>query len=247
MLELEGYDLRRAVTQPSPLIKRSCLQKDRMKYCLYIFSLCFLCLQLQAQSKLNFFLSPNISMGVNKSTAQIFPSSGLRWETDPAHFNTFEDGKSRIPFHLKVGIEGGLSWKERVFLFTGLIYTARFDEGYPSCDFCDMAPPEFTTSLQHDFLEIPIGLNIFLMKNKRVNPFIGASIFYTLPAGDHQYESWAWQYRVGTSMPLSEQWSFQTAVYLQANPEVRAQPYYIFRELGLQVSFVKIFRGVDDK
>lgn len=218
-----------------------------MKYVLSLFILITLSYQLEAQSKLNFFLSPNMSGGINKSTAQIFPSSGLRWETDPAYFNTFEDGKSRTPFHLKVGLEGGLNWKGRVFLFSGLSYTARFDEGYPTCDFCDMAPPEFTTSLQFDFLEIPIGLNILLTKDKRVNPFLGASAFYTLPAGDHPYESWAWQYRAGISMPLSEQWSLQTALYLQANPENHKQPYYIFRELGLQVSFVKVFLRADDE
>lgn len=202
---------------------------------------------LQAQSKIHFFLAPSLSSGFNKNTAQIFPSSGLRWETDPAHFNTFEDGKSRTPFHLKAGLEGGISWKERVFLFTGLSYTVRFDEGYPSCDFCDMAPPEFTTNLQHDFVEIPIGLNILLTKDKRVNPFIGASAFYIFSAGDDQYESWAWQYRAGTSMPLPGQWSLQTALYLQANPNAREQPYYIFRELGLQVSFVRVFRREGDK
>lgn len=197
--------------------------------------------QSQAQSKLNFFLAPNLSGGINTHTAKIFPSSGLRWETDPAYFDTFEDGKSRIPFHIKAGLDVGLSWKERIYLFTGFAYTARFDEGYPSCDICDMAPPEFTTSLQYDFLEIPIGLNILLTKDKRANPFIGASVFYTLATGDDPYASWAWQYRAGTSMPLANQWSLQTSLYWQRNPSVLEQPYYIFRELGLQVSLVKVF------
>ncbi|NET38978.1 MAG: hypothetical protein F6K19_44560 [Cyanothece sp. SIO1E1] len=218
-----------------------------MRYFLLSFMLIGLFCQLQAQSKLNLFLSPNTSVGNNKNTAQILPSSGLRWETDPAFFNTFEDGKSRTPFHLKVGVEGGVSWKERFFLFTGFTYTLRFDEGYPSCDFCDMAPPEFTTSLHYKFLEIPIGFNVLLTKDRRVDPFIGASIFYTLPAGDHPYRSWAWQYRAGTSMPVSENWSIQTALYMQGNPNVQEQPYYIFREFGLQVSFLKVFRGARDK
>ena len=218
-----------------------------MKYFLTFFILIGFFYQLQAQSKLNFFLFPNTSVGINKNTAQIFPSSGLRWETDPAYFNTFEDGKSRIPFHLRVGVEGGVSWKERFFLFTGFGYTLRFDEGYPSCDFCDMAPPEFTTSLQHDFVEIPIGLNVLLTKGKRLNPFIGASIFYNLPVGDHPYRSWAWQYRAGASMPISGKWSIQTALYMQGNPSGQEQPYYIFRELGLQFSLLKIFGRADEE
>lgn len=114
------------------------------------------------------------------------------WEIDFVFFNIFEDGKLRIFFYLKVGVEGGVSWKERFFFFIGFIYMFCFDEGYFSCDFCDMVFFEFIISLYYKFLEIFIGFNVLFIKDRFVDFFIGVSIFYILFVGDYFYRFWVW-------------------------------------------------------
>lgn len=216
-----------------------------MRNSLLLLTLCFFTFQLEAQNKPAFFLAPSLGGGINVKTAQIYPGNDFRWETNPEYFGSFEGGKRLIPFQAKGGIDLGLSWRDRLFVFTGIGYTMRRDEGYPSCDFCDMALPEFTTRLAHDFWEIPIGVNFLLTKEKRINPFIGASALYTLSVGNHGYKSLAWQWRLGVSFPMADRISLQSALYLQHNRNAWEPSHYAFQEMGLQVSLVKIFRQSD--
>lgn len=201
-----------------------------------------LCFQLQAQSKLDVFLAQKGGAGLRTQPASIYPEGGLGWSTDFKFLTQATDTIIPTPYQLNWGIDLGLTWDDQLFFFTGVNYTARYDRGVPVCDVCGLVYNGGPILLRNYFWEIPIGLNFLFTTQKSINPFIGASAFYTFSTKWEYYQSWAFQWRLGASIPLGQTTSFQLSLYTQGNRRASERPYYIFREAGMQLSLVKIFR-----
>lgn len=98
--------------------------------------------QLWGQKKVAFFLAPSFTMGANRSPARIEFSEYTGWVTDKQYFLPFENGKNLIPHQVGGELAIGLSFRERLFVFTGLAYTMRKEAVYLRCDICGLVFPD---------------------------------------------------------------------------------------------------------
>lgn len=213
-----------------------------MKNYFTIFLLCWVCTQLPGQPKLSFFLAPNIAAGLGTQPSEIYPVRLLGSPTGIGYHLESTDTSSSTPYQYRLGLDFGMSWRDQLFVFTGIGYMARHDRGVPVCDVCSFAYHGGPIQLQHYFWEIPIGMNFLFTAQKRVTPFVGISTIFSKSAKSDNFRSQFLQWRLGTSFRMSNKTSFQLAFYAQNNRRTRIKSYYTFRELGLQLSFVKLFR-----
>lgn len=213
-----------------------------MKKLTIIFLACLSGSFLTGQSNLNFFLSPTGGAGLRTQPAEIYWNHGIGWGTDFSYLRNNPDTIVPTPFHYKWGLDFGLSWRDQLFVFTGLNYTTRHDNGIVSCDVCGLVTSGIPRPLKHSFWEIPIGINYILTTRKRLSPFVGTSLIYTKSAKEDLYQSWAFQWRVGASVRIYKRTSLQLAFYTQSNRRNQVRPHYIFREAGAQLSVVQVFR-----
>lgn len=194
------------------------------------------------QTNVKFFLATNAGAGLRTQPAVIYPQNGFGWSTDFSYLSETTDTSFSTPYQYRLGIDYGLSWRDQLFVFTGLGYTVRRDRGIPVCDVCGFVYRGGPVPLKHQFWEIPIGINYLFLPKRRLSPFLGASTIFSHAATEDSYVSWAFQWRLGTSFRTGNTTTLQLALYTLGNRRTRENPYYTFREAGAQLSFVKVFR-----
>ncbi len=239
------------LTQPWASFSPSNSLKDDMKKIIFIPILIGSISQLWGQKKVQFFLAPSFTIGANRSPASIEFSQYTGWVTDKQYFTPFENGKNLVPHQVGGKLDIGLSFQERLFVFTGLAYTIRKEAVYPRCDVCDLILPDKPLRITTEFWEIPLGVKLLLLKETKVNPFIGSTLFYTfgnpdtgsgLTGQNPNYSSIGYRFSTGVSIALPKAFSLQLAAQVQNNfhPDNRF-PIYRFAEMGIELGFVKIF------
>lgn len=223
----------------------SLASKKWMKQLFYILLTCLSISSLTGQTNINLFIAPNGGAGLRSQPAEIYWNKGIGWSTDLRYLKESTDTIIRTPFQYRWGIDFGLTWRNQLFLFTGIARTTRYDHGVLSCSVCGLESSGRPVPLQHEFWEIPIGINYLFNAQKRISPFVGATVFYTESTKENMYQSWAFQWRLGTSFRISKSMFLQMAFYTQGNRRSQEKPHYIFREAGAQLSLVKIFRKTE--
>jgi len=207
--------------------------------------------QLWGQKKLAYFLAPSFTIGANRSPASTEFSQYTGWVTDKQYFSLYENGKNFVPYQLGGKLDIGLSFQARLLVFTGLAYTIRKEAVYPRCDVCDIILPNKPFRTSTEFWEIPLGVKLLLLKETKVNPFIGSTLFYTFGSPDaesglegpgHNYSSIGYRFSTGVSIALPQAFSLQLAAQVQNNchPDNRF-PIYRFAEMGIELGVMKIF------
>lgn len=204
--------------------------------------MCMCISAVYGQTDFNFFLSPTGGVGLRTQPAVIYRQGGFGWATDFRYLSETVDTSFSTPHQYRLGMDFGLSWRDQLFVFTGLGYTVRRDRGVPVCEVCGFVYRGGPIRLRHQFWEIPIGINYHFLPKRRLSPFLGASTIFSHAATEDNYVSWAFQWRLGTSFRIGNTTTLQLVLYTLGNRRTRENPYYTFREAGAQLSVVKVFR-----
>lgn len=74
-------------------------------------------------------------------------------------------------------IKSGIIVNNFIHFYSGIRYREGIDETILECLVCSYLPTE-TIRLENNFLEIPLGFRLNLIKNSRLQPYVSSEIFW---------------------------------------------------------------------